>query len=810
MSELANKVVPVAIEDEMKKSYIDYAMSVIVGRALPDVRDGLKPIHRRILYAMGELNLTPDKPHRKSATIVGDVMGKYHPHGDAAIYEAMVRLAQDFSIRYPLVDGHGNFGSIDGDPPAAMRYTEARLSRIALEMLADLDKDTVDFVPNFDDTLKEPAVLPSRFPNLLVNGSSGIAVGMATNIPPHNLSEVIDGVIMMIENPDVTSLELMAAIKGPDFPTGGIILGKDGIKEMYSTGRGSIVIRAKAVIEPMEGGKQRIVVTEIPYMVNKARLIEKIAELVREKHLEGITDLRDESDRNGIRIVIELKRDANARVILNQLFKHTQMQVTFGAIMLALVDNKPQVLTLRDLIYHYLEHQKDVVIRRTKYELARTEERVHILEGLKIALSHLDEVIALIRKSKDVPAAKEGLMKKFGLTEKQAQVILDMRLQRLTALERQKIEEEYSELLGKIEYYRKVLGDEKMVYGIIKEELLKIKERFGDERRTRIVAESKDFDEEDLIPEEDIVITMTHLGYIKRMPLSSYKSQRRGGKGVNGITTREEDFVDRIFVATTHHVVLFFTNQGNVYRLKAHEIPEAGRTAKGSAIVNLLPLKSQEKVNAVIPIKDFSQDGYLIMVTREGMVKKTLLSEYENTRKSGIIAITLNPGDELIGVKLVGEKDELVLGTALGMSIRFPVSDVSPTGRTARGVKAITLEEGDEVASMDVTSLGDEVLVITEKGYGKRTPIEEYRLQSRGGKGIITQKISDTTGKLVGLRVVSEKDEVILCTASGMMIRLEVSGISRMSRNARGVTLMKLENNDTVSAVAVIRESEKD
>lgn len=810
MSELANKVVSVAIEDEMKKSYIDYAMSVIVGRALPDVRDGLKPIHRRILYAMGELNLTPDKPHRKSATIVGDVMGKYHPHGDAAIYEAMVRLAQDFSIRYPLVDGHGNFGSIDGDPPAAMRYTEARLSRIALEMLADLDKDTVDFVPNFDDTLKEPAVLPSRFPNLLVNGSSGIAVGMATNIPPHNLSEVIDGVIMMIENPDVTSLELMAAIKGPDFPTGGIILGKDGLKEMYSTGRGSIVIRAKAFIEPMEGGKQRIVVTEIPYMVNKARLIEKIAELVREKHLEGITDLRDESDRNGIRIVIELKRDANARVILNQLFKHTQMQVTFGAIMLALVDNKPQVLTLRDLIFHYLEHQKNVVIRRTKFELARAEERVHILEGLKIALSHLDEVIVLIRKSKDVPAAKEGLMKKFGLTEKQAQVILDMRLQRLTALERQKIEEEYSELLGKIEYYRKVLGNEKMVYGIIKEELLKIKERFGDERRTKIVAESKDFDEEDLIAEEDIVIMMTHLGYIKRMPLSSYKSQRRGGKGVNGITTREEDFVDRIFVATTHHVVLFFTNQGNVYRLKAHEIPEAGRTAKGSAIVNLLPLKSQEKVNAVIPIKDFSQDGYLIMVTREGMVKKTLLSEYEKTRKSGIIAITLNPGDELIGVKLVGEKDELVLGTALGMSIRFPVSDVSPTGRMARGVKAITLEEGDEVASMDVTSLGDEVLVITEKGYGKRTPIEEYRLQSRGGKGIITQKISDTTGKLIGLRVVSEKDEVILCTASGMMIRLEVSGISRMSRNARGVTLMKLENNDTVSAVAVIRESEKD
>ncbi|MCG0275085.1 MAG: DNA gyrase subunit A [Thermosediminibacteraceae bacterium] len=808
--EMGEKIVTVAIEEEMKKSYIDYAMSVIVGRALPDVRDGLKPIHRRILYAMSELNLTPDKPHRKSATIVGDVMGKYHPHGDAAIYEAMVRLAQDFSIRYPLIDGHGNFGSIDGDPPAAMRYTEARLSRIALEMLSDLDKDTVDFAPNFDDTLKEPVVLPSRFPNLLVNGSSGIAVGMATNIPPHNLSEVIDGVVMMIENPDVTSLELMAAIKGPDFPTGGIILGKEGIKEMYSTGRGSLTIRAKATIEPMEGGRQRILVTEIPYMVNKARLIEKIAELVRDKHLEGISDLRDESDRNGIRIVIELKRDANARVILNQLFKHTQMQVTFGAIMLALVDNKPKILTLRDLIYYYLEHQKEVVVRRTKFELARAEERVHILEGLRIALTHLDEVIALIRKSKDVPTAKEGLMKKFGLSEKQAQVILDMRLQRLTALERQKIEEEYNELLGKIDYYKKVLGDEKLVYDIIKDELLKIKERFGDERRTRIVAETGDFDEEDLIAEEDVVITMTHMGYIKRMPLSSYKSQKRGGKGITGMTTREEDFVDRIFVATTHHVVLFFTNKGNVYKLKAYEIPEAGRTAKGTAIVNLLPLKNQEKVNAVIPIKDFEEKSFLVMVTRKGLVKKTLLSEYEKTRKSGIIAITLNPGDELIGVKLVGEKDELILGTSLGMSIRFPVSDVSPTGRTARGVKAITLEEGDEVASMDVTSEGKEVLVITEKGYGKRTPLEEYRLQSRGGKGIITQRVSSTTGKLIGLKVVSEGDDIILCTASGMMIRLEVSDISMMSRNTRGVTLMRLEGGDLVSAVAVIREGEKD
>ncbi|ADL06805.1 DNA gyrase subunit A [Thermosediminibacter oceani] len=808
MSELGGKVVPVTIEDEMKKSYIDYAMSVIVGRALPDVRDGLKPIHRRILYAMSELNLTPDRPHRKSATIVGDVMGKYHPHGDAAIYDAMVRLAQDFSIRYPLIDGHGNFGSIDGDPPAAMRYTEARLSRIALEMLSDIDKDTVDFIPNFDDTLKEPAVLPSRFPNLLVNGSSGIAVGMATNIPPHNLSEVIDGVVMMIENPDVTSQELMAAIKGPDFPTGGIILGREGIREMYTTGRGSIIVRAKATIEPMEGGKQRIVVTEIPYMVNKARLIEKIAELVRDKHLDGISDLRDESDRNGLRIVIELKRDANAHVILNQLYKHTQMQVTFGAIMLALVENKPQVLTLREMIYHYLRHQQEVVVRRTKYELARAEERVHILEGLRIALNHLDEVIALIRKSKDVPTAREGLMKNFGLTEKQAQVILDMRLQRLTALERQKIEDEYRELLEKIDYYKRVLGDEKLVFAIIKEELLKIKERFGDERRTRIVAEVKDFDEQDLIPEEDVVITMTYMGYVKRMPLSSYRSQKRGGKGVTGITTREEDFVERILVATTHHVVLFFTNQGNVYRLKAHEIPEAGRTAKGTAIVNLLPLKPQEKVNAVIPIKDFGEASYLVMVTKRGLVKKTLLSEYESSRKTGIIAITLTSGDELIGVKLVGKKDELILGTSHGMSIRFSVEDVTPTGRTARGVKAITLGEGDEVASMDVTSVGSDVLVITEKGFGKRTPLDEYRIQTRGGRGIITQRVTDTTGRLVGLRVVAEGDDIILCTASGMMIRLEVSGISSMSRNTRGVTLMKLEEGDQVSAVAVIRESE--
>jgi DNA gyrase subunit A len=809
MAESAEKIVPVNIEEEMKKSYIDYSMSVIVGRALPDVRDGLKPIHRRILYAMNDIGLTPDKPYRKSATIVGEVMGKYHPHGDAAIYDAMVRMAQDFSMRYMLVDGHGNFGSIDGDPPAAMRYTEARLSKIAMEMLSDINKDTVDFVPNFDERLKEPCVLPSRFPNLLVNGSSGIAVGMATNIPPHNLSEVIDGVVMMIDNPDVTTDDLMQVIKGPDFPTGASILGRDGIKDMYRTGRGSVTVRAKATIEPMEGGRQRIVVTEIPYMVNKARLVEKIAELVREKNIEGISDLRDESDRSGIRIVIELKRDANPNVILNQLYKHTQMQDTFGAIMLALVDNKPRVLNLRDLIYYYLEHQKDVIVRRTKYDLARAEERLHILEGLRIALSHLDEVISLIKKSRDVPTAREGLMNTFNLTEKQAQVILDMRLQRLTALERQKIEEEYKEILEKIDYYKKVLSDEKMVLGIIKDEILAIKEKFRDERRTKIAAAVDDFEAEDLIAEEDVVITLTHLGYVKRLPLSTYKNQKRGGRGVTGVTTREEDFVERIFVATTHHVVLFFTDRGNVYKLKAHEIPEAGRTARGTAIVNLLPLKPGEKVNAVIPIKDFGEARYLLFATRKGLVKKTLLSEYESSRKTGLIAIGLREEDELIAVRLVDREDQVLLGTLEGMGIRFSVDDVSTMGRTAHGVKGISLRQDDRVASVDILKPGCDVLVVTEKGFGKRTGEEEFRLQSRGGKGIIIQKVTEKTGRVEAIRVVSEKDDVMLCTASGIVIRMEVSGISKMSRNTRGVTLIKLEKDDQLASVAVINEEEK-
>lgn len=806
MAEAAGKIIPVKIEEEMKKSYIDYSMSVIVGRALPDVRDGFKPIHRRILYAMHQLSLTPDKPHRKSATIVGEVMGHYHPHGDAAIYDAMVRLAQDFSTRYLLVDGHGNFGSIDGDPPAAMRYTEARMTRIALEMLSDLNKDTVDFVPNFDESQKEPSVLPARFPNLLVNGSSGIAVGMATNIPPHNLGEVIDGVVMMIDNPDLSCDDLMKVIKGPDFPTGGLIKGDSGIKDMYRTGRGSIVVRAKATIENIDASRQRIVVTEVPYMVNKARMLEKIAELVRDKKIEGISDLRDESDRRGIRVVIDLKRDANARVVLNQLYKHTQMQSTFGAIMLALVDNKPRVLNLRDIIYHYLEHQKDVIVRRTRFDLARAEERIHILEGLKIALDNIDEVIAIIRASKDDATAKDALIKAFGLSEKQAQVILDMRLRRLTALEREKIDEEYEELLKKVEYYKKVLSDEKLVLSIIREEILEIKSKFADGRRTQISYDEADLDIEDLIAEEEIVITQTYYGYVKRMPLSAYRSQRRGGRGVTGITTRDEDFVEHIFIGTTHHVVMFFTNQGNVYRLKAYEIPEASRTARGTAIVNLIPLKPGERVNGMITIKGFDEARYLIFVTKNGTVKKTLLSEYDSSRKTGIIAISLREDDELIGVRLVDKNDEIIMGTKLGMSIRFSVNDVSAVGRTAYGVKGITLREGDELVSMDIITPEKDVLVVTQQGFGKRTDEREFRAQGRGGKGVILQKVTDKTGPVASLRVVGENDEIMLCTASGIMIRMMASDISKMSRNTRGVTLIKLEKDDIISSMAVVTE----
>ncbi|QSQ08624.1 DNA gyrase subunit A [Koleobacter methoxysyntrophicus] len=807
MTEAREKIIPVQIEDEMKKSYIDYAMSVIVGRALPDVRDGLKPVHRRILYAMRDLGLTPDKPHRKSARIVGDVLGKYHPHGDMAVYDAMVRMAQDFSIRYPLIDGHGNFGSIDGDSAAAMRYTEARLSPLAMEMLADINKDTVDFIPNFDETLKEPVVLPSRFPNLLVNGSSGIAVGMATNIPPHNLGEVIDGVIMMIDKPDVSPKELMMAVKGPDFPTGGLIMGREGIKAAYNTGRGQIKVRAKAHIEPTGGNKHQIIVTEIPYQVNKARLIEKIAELVKDKKIDGISDLRDESDRSGMRIVIELKKDANPNIVLNQLYKHTQMQITFGVIMLALVDGEPKILNLREMIYYYLEHQKEVVTRRTRFDLNKAEERAHILEGLRIALANLDAVIDLIKKSKDVETARQGLMTKFNLTEKQAQAILDMRLQRLTGLEREKIELEYKELIEKISYLKSILADEKLLLQVIKQEILEIKKKYSDERRTKITSAAEKLEIEDLIEEQDVVITITYKGYIKRLPLATYKSQRRGGRGITGITTKEEDYITQIITTTTHHYILFFTNQGNLYRLKAHEIPEAGRTAKGTSIINLLHLNPDEKITAVIPIKDFNHGTTLFMATKKGIVKKTPLSEYESTRKNGLIAINLMEDDELIGVELTDGNQQVVLGTRKGMCIRFLEEDVNEVGRTARGVKGIDLKPGDYVVSMDLVRDKEDILVVTENGFGKKTSINEYRVQSRAGKGIVTSKVTKKTGDLIGIKTVSEDDEVMIVSSDGIIIRLEVKDISRMGRNTQGVTLMKLNDENRVVAIALVEHN---
>jgi DNA gyrase subunit A len=803
MAEGNQKIVPVNIEDEMKKSYIDYAMSVIVGRALPDVRDGLKPVHRRVLFAMRDLGNTPDKPHRKSARIVGDVMGKYHPHGDAAIYDTLVRLAQDFSIRYPLIDGHGNFGSVDGDPAAAMRYTEARLAPIAMELLTDINKNTVNFVSNFDETLMEPEVLPSRFPNLLVNGSSGIAVGMATNIPPHNLSEVINGVVMMIDNPDVSVKDLMTVIKGPDFPTGGIILGKEGIKNAYKTGRGSIKIRAKVSIEAINGNRNRIIVNEIPYQVNKARLIEKIAELVRDKKIEGISDLRDESDRKGMRIVIELKRDANPNIILNQLYKHTSMQANFGVIMLALVDGRPRVLSLRDMIFHYIEHQKEVIIRRTKYDLEKAEEKAHILEGLRIALMYLDEVIKLIRSSKTVEDARGGLMERFGLSQKQAQAILDMRLQKLTGLEREKLEAEYKETIEQIEYFKSILNDEQKVRNIIKEELTNIKKRYGDKRLTKISADVDDFEEEDLIEEQDIVITMTNLGYIKRLPLATYHSQRRGGRGITGITIREEDLVKHMFITTTHHNILFFTNLGSVYRLKGFEIPEAGRTAKGTAAVNLLSLKSKEKVTAVIPVKEFNDEQFLFMATKKGVVKKTVISEFASLRRKGLIAIRLKD-DELIEVKLTDGRQEVIMATRYGMSIRFKEEDVRSMGRAAAGVRGITLGKDDIVTGMDIIDPDKKILVVTDKGYGKKTPLSEYRVQTRGGKGIKTAKVTEKTGYIIDINMVSEEDELMIISAEGVIIRLRVADISQMGRNTQGVTLMRLDENDSVMAMAVV------
>ena len=797
------RIVPIAIEEEVKRSYIDYAMSVIVSRALPDVRDGLKPVHRRILHAMREEGMTPDKPYKKSARVVGQVLAKYHPHGDAAVYDTVVRMAQDFAIRYPLVDGHGNFGSLDGDPPAAMRYTEVRLARLALELLHDIDKDTVDFVPNFDESETEPVILPARFPNILVNGSSGIAVGMATNIPPHNLGEVIDALVTMIDEPETTDLKrLMGIIKGPDFPTGAYILGREGIRQAYQTGRGLVSMRAKTLIETTKAGKTRIVVSEIPYQVNKATLIERIAQLVRDKKLEGVTDLRDESDRHGVRVVMELRREADPNVILNRLFKYTQMQETFGVILLALVEGRPRILNLQEILDHYLAYQKEVIVRRTKFELAKAEARAHILEGLRIALNNLDAIIKLIRASKDRDSAREGLMREFGLSEKQATAILEMRLQQLTALERDKIEAEYEELSKAIEYLLAVLGSERMVMQIIRRELLEVKEKFDDPRRTVITvgALSQDFDVEDLIAEEDIVVTMTHQGYIKRLPADTYRIQRRGGRGIAGMGTKEEDFVERLFVTTTHNNLLFFSNKGRVYRLKAHEVPEAGRTAKGTAVINLVPVEPGEIISAVIPVRDFSPGSHLFMATRRGIVKRTELSEYDTARRSGLIAIALDEGDELVGVRHATTGEEVILATRLGKAIRFSVDQVRSMGRPARGVKGITLRADDEVVSMDPIRAGAAVLTISARGLGKRTPVDEYPTRSRGGKGVINLQITSRTGEVIGIRMVSPGDEIMIISGKGTVIRIPVDGIRICGRNTQGVSLMRSNQGSSVVA----------
>ena len=808
------KILPIEISEELKKSFIDYSMSVIVSRALPDVRDGLKPVQRRIIYTMHDLGMTPNKPYSKSARLVGDCMGKFHPHGDSSIYDAVVRMAQDFSYRYPLIDGHGNFGSVDGDPAAAMRYTEARMAKITQYMLADIDKDTVDFQPNYDERLEEPKVLPSKLPNLLVNGSSGIAVGMATNIPPHNLNEVIDGIIAQIDNPEIEIRDLMKYIKGPDFPTGATIMGTEGIISAYKTGKGNFKIRAKAHIEEMEkSGKMRIVVTEIPYMVNKARLVERIAELVRDKKIDGITDLRDESDRSGMRIVIELRRDVNPQVILNQLYKHTQMEEGYGVNLLALVNGEPKVLNLKQIIHYFIKHQEDVIIRRTRFELNKAEAEAHILEGLRIALDYIDEVINIIRTSEDEENAKENLMARFGLSDKQAQAIVDMRLKRLTGLEREKIEEQYQKILETIAYLKAVLDSEKMVLDIIKQELQELKEKFGDERRTEISFETTDMDIEDLIADEEVVITMSHKGYIKRMPLNTYKSQRRGGKGVHGMTTREEDFVEQIFTTTTHKYILFFTTRGKVYRLKAHEIPEAARTAKGTAIVNLLNINpNEEKITAVLSLREYDEQSYLFMATKNGIVKKTLLKEYNSSRKDGLIAISLNAEDELIGVQLTKPNDQIIMATRNGLCIRFWESDVREMGRTAHGVKGITLESGDRVVSMDVIHEEEaedhNILSMTENGFSKRTDLSEYRVQGRSGKGIIAAKLNDKTGKLVGLKVVRPDDDIMIITEDVIINRQEVAGIAKQGRTAQGVMAMRTGDSKVV-AIAIVNSKEE-
>ena len=807
MEENAKKIINVEIEKEMKKSYIDYAMSVIVSRALPYVRDGLKPVHRRILYSMDGLGLTPDKPFRKSAYIVGEVMGKYHPHGDASIYDALVRMAQDFSLRYMLVNGHGNFGSVDGDSPAAMRYTEAKMPKLAVEMLADIDKNTVDFMPNYDEKLQEPTVLPAKIPNLLVNGSSGIAVGMATNVPPHNLCEVANAIVRLIDEDNVTDEELMAEIKGPDFPTGAIIVGRDGIRSAYTTGRGKITVRAKTEIEEHGNGRYRIIVTELPYQVNKARLIENIADLVKDKRIEGISDLRDESDREGMRIVIELKRDANPQIVLNQLFKNTQMQDTFGAIMLALVDNKPKILTLRQMLECYIEHRKNVIVRRTQFDLDKALARAHILEGLKIALDFIDEVIAIIRAAYD--DAAERLMKRFNLSEIQANAILEMRLKTLSGLQREKIEEEYNELMKQIERYRAILASERLVCDIVKDELIEVKNKYGDERRTQIIAAEGEIETEDLIKEETTVVALTHFGYIKRMPVDTYRAQRRGGKGITGIQTREEDFVEQLFITSTHNTIMFFTNKGKMYRMKGYEVPEAGRTAKGTAIVNLLQLDGDEKITAVIPVEAFVEGQYLLMATRNGIIKKTKLMEYNTSRKTGLQAITLKEDDELIDVRLTDGERNVVMVTHEGMSITFAESDVKPVGRVSQGVIGIRLDPDDYVVGME--PIYDEkayLLTITENGFGKRTELNEYRVQTRAGKGVITYKITPKTGKVVGIKVVKDEDDVMLITDKGIIIRLEVPNISVLGRSTQGVTLMKTNDGGKVVSIAKISPDE--
>lgn len=800
------RILPVNLEQEMRNSYIDYAMSVIVSRALPDVRDGLKPVHRRILYAMQEAGMTSGKPYKKSARIVGEVLGKYHPHGDRSVYDAIVRMAQDFSMRYMLADGHGNFGSVDGDPPAAMRYTEVRMAKIAELMLQDIDKDTVDFVPNYDESLKEPSVLPSKFPELLVNGTSGIAVGMATNIPPHNMSEVIDGVLMLIDNPDASVEELMTVIKGPDFPTGGLIMGTTGIRDAYTTGRGSVKMRAKAHIETMSNGKPRIVVTELPYQVNKARLIEKIAELARDKQIEGITDLRDESDRKGMSIVIELRKDINPDIMLNQLYKHTQLQDTFGVIMLALVDNQPRILTLKQVLHYYIQHQEDVITRRTRYELSKAEARAHILEGLTIALDHLDAVITTIRESQTADIARNALMDGFKLSEKQAQAILDLRLQRLTGLEREKIEEEYQEVLKKIEWLKSVLADESKIMTIIKEELTAVKEKYGDARCTTITYDMSEMSEEDLIADEDVVLTISHNNYIKRMKLDTYNKQNRGGQGILGMSTKEGDFVENILITTTHHTILFFTSRGRVHYLKAYQIAEASRQARGTALINLLKLDKGEKITAVLQVREYNPAKFLFMATRKGIVKKVQLSEFNTTRKLGVIALKLDDDDELIGVKQTDGQKQIVIGTRNGYAIIFDEEEVRSMGRIARGVKGIKLRDGDEVVGMDTIKRDSEILTVTAGGYGKRTKVEEYTTHHRGAMGVINLRVTEKTGEVIGLKVVRDGQELMLISTNGIIIRTGLDKISVIGRASQGVIIMKTAEDDKVASMAILTQ----